>query len=146
MYVCVCVLPPRSHVCVGAVFAKNNLAKLLAGTSCITPISGSAKISLLDKNIVQIKKQKDGSVTKLPVNSDVDSIQLAAQLGAFSLDCYGVSKGLSETMDVASQVAVAAGMEALKSAGLVRGGGTDAKVSPRHTAPSPLFTHVCGHS
>jgi hydroxymethylglutaryl-CoA synthase len=109
------------------VFAADNLDKLLAGNNTITSISGSAKINLLDKNIVQTKKQADGSIKKLPVKSEADCIQLAAQLGSFSLDVYGVSKGLSETMDVAAQVAVAAGMEALKCAKLVKGGSANSE-------------------
>jgi hypothetical protein len=81
------------------------------------------QISLLDKNIVQIKKGANGQIKRLPVKNESDSIQLAAQLGSFTLDKYDVSKGLSETMDVAAQVAVAAGFEALKNAGLVTGSG-----------------------
>lgn len=40
-------------------------------------------------------------------------------------DSYGVPAGLAETMDIAAQVAVAAGLEALKSAGLVSGKSND---------------------
>ena len=53
-------------------------------------------------------------------------MKLAAQLGYLDLSAsYGVPAGLAETMDVAAQVAVAAGMEALKSAGLVSGNTND---------------------
>lgn len=49
-------------------------------------------------------------------------IKLAAQLGPLDLtESYGVSPGLAQTMDVAAQVAVAAGLEALENAGLVSG-------------------------
>jgi 3-oxoacyl-(acyl-carrier-protein) synthase len=56
------------------------------------------------------------------VPEGTDVIRLAAQLGEFDLTTsYGVTEGLAKTMDLAAQVAVAAGLEALKNAGLVRG-------------------------
>jgi len=49
-------------------------------------------------------------------------------VGPFSLnELYGVPTGLEETMDVAAKLAVAAGMEALKNAGLVKGRSNDSK-------------------
>ena len=57
-----------------------------------------------------------------------DTIRLAATLGTLDLSgMYGVPPGLAETMDVASEVAVAAGMEALKNAGLVTGRSAEGK-------------------
>jgi 3-oxoacyl-(acyl-carrier-protein) synthase len=104
------------------VFDASNLQTLLEGHNCITPISGSTKMALLEKNVVQIHKHKDGSVQKIAVDSQDEVIKLAAQLGDIDLTAsYGVPAGLAETMDVAAQVAVAAGMEALKSAKLVTG-------------------------
>jgi 3-oxoacyl-(acyl-carrier-protein) synthase len=104
------------------VFGPDNLDRLIAGHSCIAPISGTVKASLLEKNVVQLVKNKaDGSTTRKPIDSD-SVIQLAAQLSSLDLSAsYGVPPGLAQTMDVAAQVAVAAGMEALKNAGLVSG-------------------------
>ena len=104
------------------VFDPKNMERLISGDSCITPISGSTKMAMIDKNVVQLKKFPDGTTEKFKVDSESKVIKLAAQLGSFNLTAsYGVPPGLAETMDVAAQVAVAAGMEALKSAGLVRG-------------------------
>lgn len=104
------------------VFDPQNMERLLKGDSCITSISGSSKMAMLDKNVVQLKKFPDGTSKKLKVDNEGEVIKLAAQLGSFDLSAsYGVPPGLAETMDVAAQVAVAAGMEALKSAGLVKG-------------------------
>lgn len=104
-------------------FGEENLEKLIKGEQCIKPISDSTKQHLLEKNVVQIKKQKDGSIIKLPVTTPDDTISLAAQIGRVNLTTsYGVPSGLAETMDKAAQVAVAAGLEALRSAGLVKGG------------------------
>jgi 3-oxoacyl-(acyl-carrier-protein) synthase len=108
------------------VFSSDNMQRLIAGDSCIRPVSGSLRMAMLEKNVVQIKKSSDGTSKRLKVDSEAEVIKLAATLGAFDLSAsYGVPPGLAETMDVAAQVAVAAGMEALKSAGLVSGKTSD---------------------
>ena len=110
------------------VFHPNNLQKLIEGVNCIAPVSDSVMMHMLEKNVVQIKKLPDGTTKKHKVDSEAECIKLAAQLGSFDLSTsYGVPPGLAETMDVAAQVAVAAGMEALKSAGLVSGKSNDPK-------------------
>lgn len=110
------------------VFDKDNLNKLIQGNQCITEISESGKLSMVDKNVIQLKKNADGTIEKHSVDSKDKVIQLAAQIGSVDLsESYGVPKGLAETMDVAAQVAVAAGLEALKSAGLVSGTSADMK-------------------
>ena len=112
---------------IGQVFDPSNLQKLVEGKlQCIRPISGTLKMAMLDKNVVQIKKLGGGKTEAFPVSSDKDVIKVAAQLGTIDLsDNYGVPAGLAETMDIAAQVAVAAGLEALKSAGLVSGKSND---------------------
>ncbi|KAK1736800.1 hydroxymethylglutaryl-CoA synthase [Skeletonema marinoi] len=112
---------------IGKVFDPSNLQKLVEGKlQCIRPISGTLKMAMLDKNVVQLKKLGGGKTEAFPVSSDKDVIKVAAQLGTIDLtDSYGVPAGLAETMDIAAQVAVAAGLEALKSAGLVSGKSND---------------------
>ena len=108
------------------VFSEENLERLIQGQQCITRISESASKAMLEKNVVQTRKRADGTIEKLPVDSYENAIKLSAQLGSIDLTAsYGVPKGLAETMDIAAQVAVAAGMEALKSAGLVSGRSAD---------------------
>jgi len=113
---------------VGGVFDPSNLQRLVEGKmQCIRPISGTLKMAMLDKNVVQLKKYPGGKTERFPVNSDKDVIKVAAMLGHLDLNAsYGVPAGLAETMDIAAQVAVAAGLEALKSAGLVPGRSNDA--------------------
>jgi 3-oxoacyl-(acyl-carrier-protein) synthase len=110
-----------------SVFAPDNLDRLIAGECCIAPVSGTVKASLLEKNVVQLVKSKgDGVTVRKPIDSDEQVIQLAGQLAGLDLTAsYGVPPGLAQTMDVAAQVAVAAGMEALKNAGLVSGSSND---------------------
>lgn len=105
------------------VFDASNLQRLVEGkVQCIRPISGSLKMAMVEKNVVQVKKHPGGKTERIPISSDKDVIKVAAQLGPLDLNAnYGVPEGLAETMDIAAQVAVAAGLEALKSAGLVSG-------------------------
>jgi len=105
-----------------SVFQKDNLERLIRGEQCIKPVSGSVKMAMLEKNVVQLKKSPDGTAKRELVDTEDGVIKLAAQLGLLNLsDAYGVPPGLAQTMDVAAQVAVAAGMEALKDAGLISG-------------------------
>lgn len=109
-------------------FQKDNLERLIDGNQCITQISEYAISAMLEKNVVQTKKLADGTIKRVPVDNESESIKLAAQLGTFDLTAsYGVSEGLAKTMDIAAQIAVAAGLEALKDAGLVSGKSNDPK-------------------
>ena len=107
-------------------FNKDNMKRLIDGEQCITSIPPEGITALLEKNVVQIKKLSDGSTQRVLVNDEVGVIKIAAQLGCCDLTkSYGVSEGLAQTMDIAAQVAVAAGLEALKDAGLVSGKSND---------------------
>ena len=112
----------------GPVFRPDNLDRLIRGENCIAPISGQIKAELIDKNVVQLKKMPDGTRKRFPVDNQDDIIKVAAQLGTIDLTAaYGVPPGLVETMDKAAQVAIASGLEVLKSAGLVSGKSNDPK-------------------
>ena len=109
------------------VFSPDNLQRLISGQEqCIRPISGTLKMAMLDKNVVHMKKLGKGKTERCPVDMEKKVIQLAAQLRTIDLTgSYGVPSGLAETMDIAAQVAVAAGLEAFKLAGLVPGTSND---------------------
>lgn len=109
-------------------FNKDNMNNLIDGKQCITAIPPVGIQALVEKNVVQIKKLSDGSTQRVPVDNEMGVIKIAAQLGCCDLTkSYGVSEGLAQTMDIAAQVAVAAGLEALKDAGLVSGKSNDPK-------------------
>jgi hypothetical protein len=84
------------------VFSPENMDRLIKGDSCIHPISGSVKMAMIDKNVVQIMKFPDGTTKRHRVDTEAEVIKLATQLGTFDLSAfYGVPRGLAETMDVA---------------------------------------------
>lgn len=102
-------------------FDEDNIDYLLEGNNCIEKVPEEVKESMLDKNIVQLKKV-DGERLSVPVKSVDECIQVAAVTKPVDLASdYGISPALAGTMDPASQIAVAAGLEALKKAGLVSG-------------------------
>jgi hydroxymethylglutaryl-CoA synthase len=107
------------------VFAKgvSNVQRIIAGETFIGPIPDTVKDSMLDKNVALLSKNADGSQTKIPIKTHESNIQLCATIGNFNLTSYGVPESIAMTMDRAVQVAVAAGLEALKDAGIVTGDG-----------------------
>jgi len=104
------------------VFHVDNLSKLIQGKVLISNISSKTRQAMLEKNVVQLLKCPNGVSKKIQVKNDDEVIHLAGVLGSLDMTrSYGVPPGLAKTMDLASQVAVAAGLEALKDAGLVSG-------------------------
>lgn len=114
-------LPGRNS----AVFTPNinNVYRIIRGENCITSIPDDVKDAMLEKNVILLKKSTDGSQIKTPVCSHQENINVCASLGEFNLTAYGVPESIASTMDRSVQVAVAAGLEALKDAGIVTGEG-----------------------
>ncbi len=101
------------------VFAPDALDRIIAGENFISELSDDLKQKLLDKNLVRIIKHPDGSAEFVPCNSFDLIPQLAGRGGYFNLsEQYGVDSKISEAMDIATSLALAAGLEALKDAGL----------------------------
>lgn len=101
----------------------NNVQRILAGENFISPIPLEVRNAMLAKNVVELIKGKDGSQTRRPVSTHEQHIGLCASIGEFSLAQYGVPESIAGTMDKAVQVAVSAGLEALRDAGIVSGEG-----------------------
>ena len=76
---------------------------------------------MLEKNVFELIKNKDGTTTRYVLQSYADNINLCACVGEINLTSYGVSESIVNAMDRAVQVADTAGLEALKDAGIVSG-------------------------
>ena len=97
------------------VFAADNFDRILEGTNFIEPLTLEDQKRITDKNITRLFKQPDGNARFVEITRTEDVIQLAGQLGYFSLtDEYGIKT----QYDVTMALAVAAGIEALKDAGI----------------------------
>lgn len=97
-----------------------SLDLLLAGTNCIEPLDTATKDAILARNIVQVARA--APTARRVITSHADNVQLAAVVQPVDLVTqYGISATLAGSMDATTQLAVAAGLDALKNAGLVDG-------------------------
>ncbi len=97
------------------VFAKDNFDAILEGENFIEPIGSEDQERIIDKNITKLYKQPDGSAKFVKITKAEDVIHLAGQLGYFDLtDEYGIK----EQYDISMSLGIAAGIEALKDAGI----------------------------
>ncbi|KAL3895101.1 MAG: hypothetical protein SGARI_007547, partial [Bacillariaceae sp.] len=53
-----------------SVFSPDNMKRLISGNSCIQPVSGSLRMAMLEKNVVQVKKFPDGTSKRLKVDNE----------------------------------------------------------------------------
>eukprot|EP00299_Pterocystis_sp_00344_P013976 c6907_g1_i1.p1 GENE.c6907_g1_i1~~c6907_g1_i1.p1 ORF type:complete len:576 (+),score=153.46 c6907_g1_i1:201-1928(+) len=98
------------------------LDELLRGESCgIQHLKTEVIDDMIALNVAQVKKGKDGKLTTVRVDTVEQSIKLGGIMQSVDLTKYGIPSSIASTMDVASQLAVAAGLEAAWKAGLVSG-------------------------
>ena len=101
------------------VFAPDTFDRIIRGDNFISELSDEIKQRLLDRNLVRIIKHTDGSAEFVPCNDFSLIPQLAGRRGHFDLaEQYGVDPKIVEAMDITTSLALAAGLEALKDAGL----------------------------
>ena len=97
------------------VFASDNFDAILNGENFIEPLTPDGQDKIIDKNITKLYKQPDGSAKFVKITKAEDVIHLAGQLGYFDLtDEYGIK----EQYDISMSLGIAAGIEALKDAGI----------------------------
>jgi len=98
------------------VFDPRNIGSIFAGENFISELTRDDKQSIIDMNVVQIAK-KDGKRIEIPINRDNEIIQVASKIGKFDLAAeYGIPSFIVETLDATYQLAIAAGIEALRDA------------------------------
>jgi malonyl CoA-acyl carrier protein transacylase len=101
-----------------ALFADDNWDRILAGQNLIDPLPAEERQKIVDKNIVRLSKGGDGSAQFQVVSDIAQVIQLAGRRGGFDIAQYGVGKELADSLDRTFQYAIAAGLEALRDAGI----------------------------
>jgi len=101
------------------VFDDNNVDRILAGESFIEPVPPVLRERMLGKNIVRLHKREVGEPSLEPIQSVDEVIRLAGRKGAFNLvEEFGVSKERSDVFDTTTALAIGAGIEALRDAGI----------------------------
>jgi len=101
------------------VFDEDVFERLVRGETCIQEVSDEYKQRLLDKNITRLIKGRDGSVNMEQAKVFGDIPQLAGVKAAFDLaEEFGVDPKLVMAWDITTQLAMGAGLLALRDAGI----------------------------
>ncbi len=102
----------------GHVFDDGNIDSILNGDMRIEPLSVEVRQSMLEKHVTRLVKSDAGAV--MEEITDLDQVlKLAGQGGEFDLqEDFGVPEERVETLDISTQLAIAAGIEALRDAGI----------------------------
>jgi acyl transferase domain-containing protein/acyl carrier protein len=101
------------------VFDDSNIDRILAGESFIEPVPQKVRERMLGKNIVRLHKREVGEPSLEPVQSVDEVIRLAGRKGAFDLSQeFGIAKERTEVFDITTALAIGAGIEALRDAGI----------------------------
>ena len=102
----------------GNVFDDRNIESILHGEMRLDPISDEIRQSMVNKKVTRLVKSDAGAI--MQEIDDIDlTLKLAGQRGAFDLiQEFGVPEERVEALDISAQLAIAAGIEALRDAGI----------------------------
>src|SRR5262249_15594474 len=101
------------------VMDPENAMRILRGEQFVDLIPERFRRLMLNKNITRLVKGADGSGHFETIGDPNEVIKLAARPGAFDLaEEYGVPAKLIEALDITTQLAMAAGLDALREAGI----------------------------
>ena len=101
------------------VFDEDTFERLVRGETCLSEVSDEYKQRLLDKNIVRLIKGRDGSVNMEQATEFGDIPQLAGVKSAFDIsEEFGIDPKVVVAWDITTQLAVAAGLLALRDAAI----------------------------
>ena len=101
------------------VFDDRNAEKLLTGRQFIGPIPESIRQGMVDKNITRLVKSDRGGPRFETIADPAEVIKLAARAGELDLvQEFGYPADRSAALDVVTQLAIGAGLEALRDAGI----------------------------
>src|SRR5512146_1224272 len=107
-------LPGTEHV-----FDDGNIGRILRGDQFIDVVPGRLRRAMLDKHITRLVKSENGGPTFETIHDVADVIKLAGRGGALDLEAeFGVSADRIAALDRVTQLAIAAGLDALRDAGI----------------------------
>ena len=100
-------------------FADENVARILHGEQFIDLIPERSRHEILDKHITRLVKGDQGEASFEEIDSPHDVIKLAARAGALDLaEEFGVDPERVAALGRDTQLAMAAGIDALRDAGI----------------------------
>jgi len=101
------------------IFDDANVSRILHGDQFIDLIPPRLREAMLDKHITRLVKSDNGGPTFETITNVEDVIKLAGRGGAFSLeDEFGVPAERVAALDRVTRLAIAAGLDALRDAGI----------------------------
>ncbi|MBR4592771.1 MAG: acyltransferase domain-containing protein, partial [Elusimicrobiaceae bacterium] len=101
------------------IFREGVLDEILSGRNMIEPVSSDIQQKQIDKHVEFVIKSKDGNHRFERLTSAAQAIKLSAKGGAFDLEKeFGLPAKWVRSMDRSFQLAIAAGILALKDAGI----------------------------
>jgi acyl transferase domain-containing protein/NAD(P)-dependent dehydrogenase (short-subunit alcohol dehydrogenase family) len=107
-------LPGTEHI-----FDDANIGRILQGEQFINLIPAPFRQAMLDKHITRLVKSENGEARFETLTDVADVIKLAGRGGAFNLEEeFGVSTERVGALDIVTQLAIAAGIDALRDAGI----------------------------
>ena len=102
-----------------AVMDPDNALRILRGEQFIDLIPERFRRKMLEKRITRLVKAEDGGGSFQVITDPDEVIKLAGRGGSFNLsEEYGVPAKLVEALDTTTQLAFAAGIDALREAGI----------------------------
>ena len=101
------------------VMAEDNVERILRGEQFVDLIPERFRRKMVRKGVTRVVKGEDGGGSFQTIDNADDVIRLAGRPGPFDLSAeYGVPAKLVEALDITSQLAIAAGLDALREAGI----------------------------
>ena len=102
-----------------AVMDPDNAMRILRGEQFVDLIPERFRNLMVKKRITRLVKSEDGSGRFETISDPTEVIKLAGRPGTFDLaEEYGVPADLIEALDMTTQLAMAAGLDALREAGI----------------------------
>lgn len=101
------------------IFDDDNVARLLNGEQLIDVVPTKLRRAMLEKNITRLVKSDNGGAVFEHIESAADVIKLAGRGRGFDLQQeFGIPADRAASLDRATQLAIAVGVDALRDAGL----------------------------
>jgi acyl transferase domain-containing protein/NAD(P)-dependent dehydrogenase (short-subunit alcohol dehydrogenase family) len=101
------------------VFDDSNTGRLLRGEQLIGPVPAGVRNGMVDKHVVRLVKSEVGESRFESIDDVAEVIKLAGRAGALDLEKeFGVSAERIPALDVVTKLAIGAGLEALRDAGI----------------------------
>ncbi len=101
------------------VFDETAIARILRGEQFIGAIPSALQAEILDKHITRLVKRADADPVFETIESPDEVVKLAGRAGAFDIvDEFGVEPDRAAALDVVTKLAIGAGFDALRDAGI----------------------------